>query len=155
MTGPAPGQFRELAELEALRQLKARYFYYIDTKQWDLWLGLFTVDATLAWDSAVSTGGRDGDTRSFTGLDAIKENVVRGILNPTTSVHQGHTPVLEIISDTEARGIWPMEDIVVATHLHRLIHGWGHYHETYRKVDGAWKIASSHLTRLLLQDTGL
>jgi hypothetical protein len=26
--------------------------------------------------------------------------------------------------------------------------GYGHYHETYRVVDGVWKIASSKLTRL-------
>lgn len=78
-----------------------------------------------------------------------------GILDPTTSVHQGHTPVLEVLSETEATGIWPMEDIVVASHRRRVTHGWGHYHETYRKAEGAWKIASLHLTRLLLEETRL
>ena len=146
---------QELTELEALKQLKGRYFYYIDTKQWDSWLGLFTADATLAWDSEVSTRGRDGQTTAFTGLDAIREQVVGGILDPTTSVHQGHTPVLEILSETEARGIWSMEDIVVASHRRRVTHGWGHYHETYRKADGAWKITSLHLTRLMVEETRL
>lgn len=27
------------------------------------------------------------------------------------------------------------------------LHGAGHYHETYAKVDGEWKIQSLHLTR--------
>jgi hypothetical protein len=28
------------------------------------------------------------------------------------------------------------------------MHGYGHYHETYEKVDGRWLIASTTLTRL-------
>ena len=141
-------QLSQLAELEALKHLKARYFLYIDTKQWQEWLGLFTADATLAWDTAVSTGGRDGQTAQFNGIEAIEQNVVRGILDPTTSVHQGHTPVLEIRSETEATGIWSMEDIVVASHRRRVTHGWGHYHETYRREAGTWRIASTRLERL-------
>jgi len=147
---------QELVELEALKTLKARYFRYIDTKQWESWLALFTEDATLAWDSAVTTRGGDGRTASFSGIKAIEDTVVKQVLDPTTSVHQGHTPVLEILSDTEARGIWSMEDIVISRGQRSVtIHGWGHYHETYQKVDGAWKIASLHLTRLLLEETKL
>jgi hypothetical protein len=44
-----------------------------------------------------------------------------------------------------------MEDIV--TFPGQTIHGWGHYHETYRKIGGAWKIATSHLKRLRLVAT--
>jgi hypothetical protein len=28
------------------------------------------------------------------------------------------------------------------------MHGYGHYHETYEKVDGQWRIASIQLSRL-------
>jgi hypothetical protein len=28
------------------------------------------------------------------------------------------------------------------------LHGWGHYHETYRQVEGEWLIATLRLTRL-------
>jgi len=77
-------QLQLLTELEALKQLKARYFLYIDTKRWDEWLALFTADAALAWDTAVSAGGRDGHTSRFAGLAEIKQDVVLGILDPTT-----------------------------------------------------------------------
>ena len=147
---------QKLVELEALKQLKASYFYFMDTKQWDSWLALFAADVTLSWDTEVSTRGRDGGTNSFSGREAIAEHVVKGILDPATTVHQGHTPLLEILSETEARGIWAMEDIVYAnSHRRSVVHGWGHYHETYRKEDGAWKITSLHLTRLLLMDSKL
>ena len=29
-----------------------------------------------------------------------------------------------------------------------VLHGFGHYHEEYRKADGAWRIARLKLTRL-------
>lgn len=139
---------QKLVELEALRDLKARYFFNLDTKNWDVWLDLFTPDATLKWDSASTVGGRDGQTSpEYVGIDQIREHVVGGILNPAQTVHQGHTPILELTSETTATGIWAMEDIV-GSPGGTLLHAFGHYRETYRKIDGRWKIASLHLTRL-------
>jgi hypothetical protein len=34
------------------------------------------------------------------------------------------------------------------------LHGYGHYHETYEKGAGAWRITSSRLTRLRMDFTG-
>src|ERR1700722_15288634 len=96
---------QELAAYEELRLLKANYFYLMDTKDWAGWLALFLPEASLHWDTAVSTRGRDANTAGYDGRDAIEEFVVAG-LRDTTSVHHGHTPILELISDTEARGIW-------------------------------------------------
>ena len=138
-----------LVELEALKRLKATYFYHIDHKNWDEWLALFTPDASLAWDGTVSTLGREGKLAGrHVGHAAIREFVIEKTLNPTVTVHQGHTPILDIISETEARGIWAMEDIVDTKG--GLLHGFGHYHETYRKVNGEWKISSLHLKRIRL-----
>jgi hypothetical protein len=58
---------------------------------------------------------------------------------------------IDILSDSEARGIWAMEDIVEFTE--GLLHGYGHYHETYRKVGGSWKIATLRLTRTRVSHT--
>jgi hypothetical protein len=140
---------QELLEREALRNLKASYFYLLDTKQWDKWLDLFTPDATLQWDGAPSTRGRDGQmVAKHVGIDAIRKHVVEEILDPAHTVHQGHTPLIELTSDTTATGIWAMEDIVNSPKRGTLLHAYGHYHETYKKVDGRWKITSLHLKRL-------
>lgn len=140
----------ELVEREALRDLKARYFLYLDTKRWDEWLALFTPDAVMRWDLAVGTGGRDARTTVFDGIAAIRAAVVEGTLARATSVHHGHAPVLELVSADEATGVWAMEDIVRGAR--GALHGCGHYHETYRKVDGSWRISTLHLTRLLLEE---
>jgi 3-phenylpropionate/cinnamic acid dioxygenase small subunit len=35
-----------LEDVEQIKELKARYFRFFDTKQWDRWRGLFTDDCT-------------------------------------------------------------------------------------------------------------
>jgi hypothetical protein len=143
---------QDLAALEELKTLKALYFYYLDTKQWDLWLDLFAEDASLRWDRAVATGGRDGDpVEPVVGRAAIGERVAYALLDPARTVHQGHTPILRLSSATTATGIWAMEDIVIRPD--RSHHGFGHYHETYEKADGRWRIKSLHLKRLSLDVT--
>jgi len=39
-----PVNASDLAEIGAIRQLKARYFRFPDTKQWDAWRELFSED---------------------------------------------------------------------------------------------------------------
>ena len=72
-------------------------------KAWDSWLDLFTADAVLEWDLAVGTRGADPPTQRCVGVEEIQRRVVREYLDPSTSVHQGHTPLLELRSETEDR----------------------------------------------------
>jgi hypothetical protein len=133
-------------DLEAIRQLKARYFRLIDTKDWDGLRGVFTDDVTVD----VSADGAG----TFEGLDAFLDMLVP-TLQDVVTVHHGHMPEIAITSPTTATGIWAMEDVLQfrpETGIDTL-HGWGHYHETYRKVDGAWRIATTRLSRLRLDVT--
>jgi len=139
---------QQLIACNALRDLKARYFYYLDTKDWDRWLALFTPDATLKADWAPSTRGRDGETAvECSGVEEIRRKVAYGTLEPAQTVHHGHTPILEFTSPTTAEGIWAMEDVVLTAEGLSL-HGFGHYHETYVKDSAGWRIRALHLTRL-------
>jgi len=58
-----------------------------------------------------------------------------------------HAPEIELTSATAARGIWALNDVVRLVPALSL-HGYGHYHETYEKIDGRWRIKASKLTRL-------
>ena len=133
-------------ELESIKQLKARYFRCMDTKDWEGWRRVFTEDASLEFDLAVSTLGRPGQPApKLVGRDAILAYVSEAFATNQT-VHHGHMPEIELLSETRARGVWAMEDIV--DDGDRVVHGYGHYHETYEKVGGDWRIASVHLTRI-------
>jgi uncharacterized protein (TIGR02246 family) len=129
-------------DIEAIKQLKARYFRFMDTKDWE---GYRTVFAEEAW-----MRNTPDPNEVFEGRDEIVKQVSR-VLAKATTVHHGHTPEITLTGADSATGIWAMEDFVDMPQL--VLHGWGHYHEEYLKRDGEWQILSSRLTRLRLDIT--
>jgi 3-hydroxyisobutyrate dehydrogenase-like beta-hydroxyacid dehydrogenase len=133
-----------LADIEAIKQLKARYFRFIDTKDWESFRDLFTDDCVhhLPEDSPVASMGND---QYFAMNEAL--------LTPGVTTHHGHMPEITLRSETEADGIWAMFDYVqIEPPSGRVsIMGYGHYVETYRKCpDGMWRISSKRNERLRL-----
>ena len=128
------------AEVEAIKQLKARYCRLLDTKQWDAWRELFT-------DDFVSDTSQSGG-QVIVGADEFVAFVRRNLgKRSQPTVHQVHAPEIELIAATEATGVWALNDVVrLAPGLN--LNGYGHYHETYGKIDGDWRIKTSTLTRL-------
>jgi uncharacterized protein (TIGR02246 family) len=132
-------------DLEAIKQLKARYFRTMDTKDWAGMREVFADDVVV--DTTDSGGG------VITGADEFMA-FLRETLADVVTVHHGHTPEIELTSPTTATGIWAMQDVLRWPNGGRL-HGYGHYHETYELVDGAWRIRTSKLTRLHMDLTGV
>jgi uncharacterized protein (TIGR02246 family) len=125
-------------DIEAIKQLKARYFRTMDTKDWAGMREVFADDVTM---DTTDSGGN-----VMTGADDFLV-FLQATLDGVVTVHHGHMPEIELTSPTTATGTWSMEDRLRwpdGTELH----GFGHYHETYEKTDGAWRITSSTLTRL-------
>ncbi len=137
----ADANVQMLLDIEQIKQLKARYFRLVDTKQWDDWARVFAVDAVLEIP--------EGDL-VHRGRDEIVANVST-IMAELRTVHHGHMPEIEITGPDSARGVWAMFDYVEwpAQDDHRVgLHGYGHYVEEYVREDGAWCIARSRLERL-------
>lgn len=135
----------KLLAIEEIKQLKARYFYGYDHKDWDFWR-----DRVWAPDGRLEVTEMD---MAVTPRDTMIAWVAAQSADQVT-VHHGHTPIIEFVSDTEATGIWAMEDLLWRSlenpnhgDVH-FIHGWGHYHERYVKLDVGWRICSTRLTRL-------
>jgi hypothetical protein len=140
-------------ELEELRKLKARYCRFLDTKDVESWRGVFTTDVVVTLDMAVSVGGADPMTAPpIEGVDNFVPTVLGGLAGVAT-MHHCHTPELTLTSTTTATGIWAMEDLLIFGDG-REMHGAGHYHETYEKTAGSWRIKSLHLTRTILRISG-
>jgi SnoaL-like protein len=147
-----------LAAVEEIKQLKARYFRELDTKNWEGLNEVFTADAVFdlrAVDSVPHPLSREpspplgGEGRIFRGRAAIVA-MIRAAVEGLITVHHGHTPEIEILSQSTARGIVPMEDTLWYPSGELLLNGFGHYHETYEKDDGRWQIKASRLTRLFV-----
>lgn len=134
-----------LEAIEAIRSLKSRYFRLMDTKQWDELAGVFTADMKVVTpEGKIYTEG--GDTYAA---------ALRNSLTHAVSCHQNLGGEIEVIDAENARAIWAMQDVIVWEDRHpnagwKSILGRGHYHETYRREDGTWKIATLTLTRLRL-----
>lgn len=134
-----------LIAIEEIKQLKARYFYGFDHKDWALWR-----DQVWAPD-----GRLEVPEMGFT--IEPREAMIAWVIERAAdqvSVHHGHTPIITFTSDTTATGIWAMEDRIWRSREHPLngdtsyVHGFGHYHETYVKLAEGWRIRSTRLTRL-------
>jgi SnoaL-like domain len=141
-----PRSLQELLDIEAIKRLKADYFFLMDTKQWERWQQLFTEDLRVDGPAA-HRGGRE----AFVAF-------VRQHLEGVVSSHQGFMPVIEVVDDTSARGRWSMSDDLrlpaghpwsgaTESSVRRL--GSGYYDEDYRREDGSWRIATMRLTRLV------
>ena len=134
--------------IEAIRHLKARYFRLMDTKQWDALAGCFTRDLCV----------RTPEGEIYVRGGAQYAAALRQSLEHAVSCHQGLTAEIDVLPDGSATGIWAMQDVIEWETAHprtgwKSILGRGHYHETYRMEDGAWRIATLTLTRLRLDIT--
>lgn len=134
-----------LAAIEEIKQLKARYFYGYDHKDWDFWRNeVWAPDGRLEVPEAnLAMGPRE------TMIDWVIAQAADQV-----SIHHGHTPIIEITSPVTATGIWAMEDRIYRSKEHplngdtHLVIGFGHYHEIYVRLDVGWRIRSTRLTRL-------
>jgi hypothetical protein len=144
--------FRLMA-IEEIRQLKARYFRLMDTRDFDAMAHVFCRDAVFDCTEGsrfTPVGGAcKGESGPIVkGRDAIITWIRQAFLN-RTSVHHGHCHEITIESATEAHGIIAMEDYIRGLDREtKFLHAAGHYHERYRFEDGAWRIAETKLTRL-------
>ncbi|MDE2405581.1 MAG: nuclear transport factor 2 family protein [Sphingomonadales bacterium] len=131
---------------EAIRQVKARYFYGLDHKDWDLW-------RREVWAADGELHVPEHRTEPYRGIDAIIAWVSAATADQV-SIHHGHMPMIEFDGADAARVIWAMEDRLYRTREHPLeggwteLHGMGHYRERYERRPEGWRLVSSQLTRL-------
>jgi hypothetical protein len=128
-------------DIEAIKQLKARYFRMMDTKDWDGLAAVFADDVHI--DMADEGGGVTKSVAEYMPF-------IRQVLDGVITVHHGHMPEITLTSPISATGIWGLEDRLwwpegsPISHMH----AFGHYHETYEQTDGTWYIKTMTLTRL-------
>jgi len=128
---------QRLLAVEEIKQLKARYFRFLDTKDWAGLASVFTADAVL-----------EAEGRAREGADNIVGFVAK-FLEGAVSVHHGHMPEITITGPDSATGVWAMFDYLqLPTEPPSELRGYGHYHEEYVREDGVWRIRRLVLTRL-------
>ncbi|MEV0052748.1 nuclear transport factor 2 family protein [Saccharopolyspora shandongensis] len=150
----------ELLAISEIQSLFAKRLRVMDTKQWDRYAECHTDDVVSESYADVPDDNRpqaDGQGNKVVGAETLTK-AISGLLDgdtKVTTVHHGHMPEIELTSPTTARGIWAMEDELWWQHgdVTEHMHGYGHYHEEYRKVAGRWRISYRKLTRLRVTKT--
>ena len=84
---------QRLEAIEEIKQVKARYFRYLDTKDWDAFADVFAPEARM--DMSGELRGSEPDDGVTTGQHAIAA-FVRRMVGDVTTVHHGHTPEIEV-----------------------------------------------------------
>jgi len=146
-----------LAAIEAIKQVKARYWRGVDDGDSALVRSILAADCVLDYMGCC--------TDPVTGTDHMPamNMVLKGRENwPDTpnpvgpcivTVHQGNDPDITVTSETAATGIWSFTDrffLPPGGPFERLT-GWGRYHDTYvREADG-WKLATTRIERLRVE----
>ena len=156
MTGPITMSSGDQAlAIEEIRRVFSARLRALDEKRWDVYPTLHTHDViSQTWGGlpADKQPKSDGRSNRVVGPEALTAALRRMLGGPThvTTVHHGHSPEIVLTSDTTATGVWPMEDRLwwAGPRGEEYLHGFGHYHEEYRLVDGRWLISYRRLSRL-------
>ena len=122
----------DLEAIELIKQLKARYFRFMDTGHHHSLCELFTDDAVLHFK-----GGHY--ELQFNGRQEIEEFYSDMVTDKKFGMHNGHHPEITVDGDV-AEGIWYLQDIFI--NFERMIRttGTALYRDRYQKVKGEWKI---------------
>lgn len=134
-----------------INEVKAKYFRYLDTRQWGALRSIFTSEAVV-----------EGLPDEWGSLDTAEKfvNMAQQRFGPgIISVHHGHMSEIVRADDETARGIWAMEDYVTWPRGDRTyrgvfvpdmwgFRGYGHYEDEFVRTGDGWKISHLRLTRL-------
>lgn len=150
-------EVERLAAIEAIKVTKAQYFRGLDGKDEALLRRVFADDVELDYRGA-ATDPVTGFCASAEATEVVQRGgdhcakLVANSLPGVVSVHHGSIPEIEIIDRDHAKAIWPMVDRLKfgpESPVAEMI-GYGHYHETYVRERGEWRIRTLKLTRLRL-----
>lgn len=130
------GAADDLLDLERIRQLKYRYFRFLDTKDWDGVASCFVPGATAAYPQR-ECGSRD-EIVSF-----LREAMVPDLV----SMHHGHHPEIELDGDS-ATGRWYLHDKVMVVPYDFALEGAAIYTDRYVRTDDGWQMAHTGYERI-------
>ena len=143
-----------LAAIEAIRDLKAKYWRGVDSGDAAL------VRSILAADCVLDFRGCCTDPTSGVDFLPMMNIVMKGrdtwaaqALDGYVTSHQGHQAEIDVTGPDSASAIWTFTDrfFYPPGMKYSRFTGYGHYHETYCREPSGWKLATTRITRLWVE----
>ena len=127
-----------LEDIEAIKRLKARWWFACDTRD------LAGMRACYDEDDFLIDFGFIGE---FTDMDAFMEVFESLACHPThVDMHHGTAPEIEITGPDAATGRWRMRFQLLETEHRQVQLMSGYYEDVYARVNGEWKMRVSKYT---------
>lgn len=131
-----------LEDIEKIKHLKFTYFRAVDTKDWDLLRSCFAEDAESRYENG---------TLNWFG----RENIISGLRpligKPSLlTQHQGHHPIITLLTETTATGSWYLQDMCFELEENWWFHGTAYYSDEYIKINDEWQIHMTGFDRVFL-----
>ncbi|MAJ26665.1 MAG: hypothetical protein CME52_02350 [Halieaceae bacterium] len=127
-----------LEDIEAIKRLKARWWFACDTRD------LAGMRACYDEDDFLIDFGFIGE---FTDMDAFMEVFESLACHPThVDMHHGTAPEIEMTGPDNATGRWRMRFQLLETENRQVQLMSGYYEDVYARVNGEWKMRVSKYT---------
>jgi hypothetical protein len=144
-------RLRALEDINAIRELKARYLRACDRKQPDVMRDCFIEHgAIIEADNFPSFNDREGWVKVFTELAVNNPNVM--------DTHHGQNPQITLTGPDAATAVWDLQFTQINLKERTVVNLAGEYRDEYVRHAGRWLISSqkfrqtSFLMRIVSED---
>jgi hypothetical protein len=132
---------QRLMDIEAIKQLKHAYFRCIDTANLEELATLFHPNVLVHFKG----GNYEWKLEN---RDEYVSSIGAAFNRESVGQHNGHHPEIQMLSETEATGIWYLADDMWILNHNAYTHGTSLYWDRYVKEDGRWLIRETRYERV-------
>jgi hypothetical protein len=137
-------RLQALEDLNAIKDLKARYLRACDRKQPDQMRECFVAQgARIEADGFPAFNDREGWVQLFTELAVSNPNIM--------DMHHGQNPQIVLTGPDSASGVWDLHFSQVNVKERTVVNMAGEYRDEYLRQDGRWLIKSSKFRQTSFQ----
>ena len=142
-------RLRALEDINAIRELKARYLRACDRKQPDVMRDCFIEKgAVIEAEGFPSFTDREGWVQVFTELSVNNPNIM--------DTHHGQNPQIVLIGPDSASAVWDLQFTQINLKERTVVNLAGEYRDQYLRSGGRWWISSQKFrqTSFLMRTVG-
>lgn len=141
-------RIQALEDIEAIKRLKYDYFFFCDHKQ------PANMRECFAEGPVHIDYGRIGTFDNRETLVALFDQLA--CAEHIVEMHHAQNPRIDLFDAEHATGVWSLYYFMVDTRQNTATQLGGYYEDSYKKIDGVWKITATtfKVTSTLISDVG-
>ncbi len=133
-------RLKKMLEVEAIKELRLNYNFFMDLRDLESLMTVFTENALCEYGPYGSWTGKEEILRNY------KEVFTGDLESPFSSFHPNANHRVNLIAHDLAEGqVYLMDFVTHVSPDHNPLHWLALYDEEYRKVEGDWKINRTSL----------